>query len=107
MSIEKINEICNLIDTYSGMLTSRQLDMLHDYFFLDLSLSEIAEINSITRQAVKDILDRAVKQCYTLEEKLKVYAKSVELKNTLNQILELDNVDSIKESIRNVISREV
>ena len=59
MSIEKTNEICNLIETYSAMLTPRQQDILHDYYFLDLSLSEIAENYDVTRQAVKDILDLA------------------------------------------------
>lgn len=107
MSIEKTNEICNLIETYSSMLTTRQQDILHDYYFLDLSLSEIAENYEVTRQAVKDILDRAVKQCYVYEEKLQVYKKSVILKDTLNDILQLDNLSDIKNSIRDIVDREV
>lgn len=107
MSIEKTNEICNLIETYSSMLTSRQMELLHDYYFLDLSLAEIAENYNITRQAVKDILDRAIKQCYTLEDNLKVYAKSLELKNTLNNLLNLNDISSIKQGIKDIVDKGV
>ena len=107
MSIEKTNEICNLIETYSSMLTPRQQDILHDYYFLDLSLSEIAENYEVTRQAVKDILDRAVKQCYQYEEKLHVFAKSSKLKSTLQEILQLDNISTIKDRIQDMVDEEV
>ena len=107
MSIEKTNEICNLIETYSSMLTARQVDVLHDYYFLDFSLSEIAENYDITRQAVKDILDRAVRQCYTFEEKLHILEKNTKLNNTLQEILQLDNIESIKDGIKNIIDKEV
>ena len=43
------------------MLTQKQFDFLNDYYNNDLSLSEIAENNQITRQAVRDIIKKGEK----------------------------------------------
>jgi predicted DNA-binding protein YlxM (UPF0122 family) len=40
------------------LLTKKQLNILEDYYNQDLTLSEIALNNNITRQAVRDILKK-------------------------------------------------
>ena len=45
--------ICALIDTYGAVLTEKQRAVLQMYYFEDLSLSEIAELEGISRQGVK------------------------------------------------------
>ncbi len=104
MNLDKNDEICNLIDTYSSMLTERQKDVLHDYYFLNLSLSEIAENYDITRQAIKDILDRGLNQCYNFEEKLHIYSNLLKTRQKLNKILQLNDINKIKEEIINIIN---
>ena len=47
-----------LLDIYGGLLTQKQREVLHMQLDLDYSLSEIAENQGVTRQAVLD----AVKQ---------------------------------------------
>lgn len=86
------------------MLTKKQYDVLHDYYFLNLSLSEIAENNDITRQAVKDIVDRAVKQLNLLESKLHILNNLNNQKQSLNKALQCDKIDDIKKIINDVLN---
>ena len=57
---EKI-KISILCDLYGKLLTEKQFEFLNDYYNNDLSLSEIAENNNITRQAVRDIIKKGEK----------------------------------------------
>jgi len=50
--VEKLLENTLLYDFYSSLLTQRQRDIYHMYFFDDLSLTEIGSKLNITRQAV-------------------------------------------------------
>ena len=58
----------------------------YDYYNNDLSLSEIAENNKITRQAVRDILKKGEKKLFEYEEKLQF------MKRTLNQEKKIEKV---------------
>lgn len=55
---------------YGALLTDKQREIFEDYFGLDLSLGEIAELRGVSRQAVKDALFHAEKQLLNCEEKL-------------------------------------
>ena len=56
--MEKKVQIGMLCEIYGNLLTKRQLNILNDYCNEDLSLTEIAENNKITRQAVNDIVKK-------------------------------------------------
>lgn len=75
---EKV-KISMLCEFYGELLTPKQYEILNDYYNNDLSLSEIAENNQITRQAVRDMLKKGEKKLFEYEEKLKF------MKRTLNQ----------------------
>ena len=55
-------EIALLFDFYGDMLTDKQRDVVELYYDNDLSLSEIAENEGITRQGVRDSIKRAEAQ---------------------------------------------
>ena len=55
-------EISLLFDFYGDMLTEKQRDVVELYYNDDLSLSEIAENEGITRQGVRDSIKRAEAQ---------------------------------------------
>ena len=67
--------VATLLDTYGNMLTTRQRDVVGYYYCDDLSLAEIAENEGITRQAVRDLIRRAVAQLTEMEQKLGFAAK--------------------------------
>ena len=77
--MEKNVKISMLCQIYGKLLTKKQLEILTDYYNNDLSLTEIAENNQITRQAVRDIIKKGEKKLFEYEEKLMF------MKRTLNQ----------------------
>ena len=63
-------EISYLLDFYSEMLTQKQREVIEYYYNDDLSLSEIAMNEGITRQGVRDSIKRAESQLLEMEERL-------------------------------------
>lgn len=63
-------DVVLLLDFYGDMLTAKQKDFLGYYYNDDLSLSEIAENEGITRQGVRDSIKRAEAQLFEMEERL-------------------------------------
>ena len=68
--MDKKVKISILCDLYGKLLTPKQLEFLNDYYNNDLSLSEIAENNEITRQAVRDIIKKGEKKTLNQEKKI-------------------------------------
>ena len=84
---EKI-KIGILFGIYGKLLTEKQYELLNDYYNNDLSLSEIAENNNITRQAVRDIIKKGENKLFELEEKLTFMKKTLNQERKLQEILE-------------------
>lgn len=80
-------EVAMLLDLYGEMLTEKQRAFLGHYYNDDLSLSEIAENEGITRQGVRDAIKRAEAQLYDMESKLGLAARGEELKKSLKEIM--------------------
>lgn len=57
-------------DYYGRFLTEKQSNLFKLYYNDDLSLAEISSILGITRQGVRDGLERARKKLISMEEKL-------------------------------------
>ena len=61
--------VSSLLDIYGEFLSEKQRTITDYYFNDDLSLSEIAENEGITRQGVSDIIKRTETQLKNWEEK--------------------------------------
>lgn len=85
--MEKNIEISILCQIYGKLLTQKQLSILEDYYNMDLSLSEIAENNKITRQAVRDIIKKGEKKLFEFEEKLQIMKKMQKQEKQISIIL--------------------
>ena len=70
-------EISMLCQIYGKLLTEKQLNIMDNYYNLDLSLSEIAENEGITRQAVRDIIKKGENKLFEFEEKLGIMKKNM------------------------------
>ena len=81
-------EISFLLDFYGEMLTQKQHDFLIYYYDEDLSLSEIAENEGITRQGVRDAIKRAENQLFDMENRLGLAKRFNEVKQGLAEIKE-------------------
>lgn len=75
-----------LIDFYGDMLTDKQRDVLELYYDEDLSLSEIAEHERISRQGVHDSIKRGQQTLDELESKLKIAEKILAMQEILKSM---------------------
>lgn len=70
---EKIIYYGTLLELYGELLTDKQYSVIDKYYNMDLSLSEIAQEDKITRQAVRDNIKKAEEKLEFFESKLKLY----------------------------------
>lgn len=63
-------KFASLLDIYGGVLTDKQREMLELYYNEDLSLSEIAANEGISRQGVRDSIKRGEEALLELDEKI-------------------------------------
>lgn len=85
--MEKHVEISMLCQIYGKLLTEKQYELINDYYNNDLSLSEIAENNQITRQAVRDIIKKGENKLFEFEEKLQFMKKMLDQEKQIQSIL--------------------
>jgi hypothetical protein len=83
--LDKVYEITLLYDFYGELLTNKQKSVIELYYLNDLSLYEIAEQYSITRQAVLDMLKRTEKLLKQYEDKLHLTQIYLERKKKLSE----------------------
>lgn len=84
--IEKYINQGILYDFYGKLLTQHQQRIYEDVVFNDLSLSEIAENEGISRQGVSDLIKRCNKSLVSYEEKLGLIKKFDETKSYVKDI---------------------
>ena len=87
--MEKIVEQGLLYDFYGELLTEHQRNIYDGVVFNDMSLSEIAEEQGISRQGVHDLVKRCNKILAGYEEKLKLVQKFNQTKQMVEEIKEL------------------
>lgn len=104
--MDKNVKISILCDLYGKLLTEKQFEFLNDYYNNDLSLSEIAENNNITRQAVRDIIKKGEKKLFEYEEKLFFMKRMLNQEKMIQHILsELAKIekDSSDKKVANIL----
>jgi hypothetical protein len=90
----KISILCQI---YGKLLTEKQYQILDDYYNNDLSLSEIAENNNITRQAVNDVINKGKTKLIEFEEKLLFMEKMLKQEKMVEKILK--NLDENEDKL--------
>lgn len=65
----------NLYDCYQGLLTKKQQQYFEDYYFQNLSLSEMAENYQVSRNAIYGQLKLVEKKLEEFERILELYQK--------------------------------
>lgn len=73
--MEKIDEITPLIDNYACLLSDKKQVYIEQYYFNDLSLQEIANIYNVSRSAIHEAIQDAIKELQGFEDKLKYLSK--------------------------------
>ena len=75
-----------LFDFYGELLTDRQKEFFDLYYNEDLSLSEIAENEGISRQGVRDVIVRAEAAMQEIEDKTGLIRRFEQVRGHLDAI---------------------
>ncbi len=89
----------NLFDIYSELLTEKEIDTFKDYYQEDLSLSEIAESNNVSRTAVQKTVKNVIDKLNNYESKLHVY----DIRCKLNGFVSYEDINQIKKGIEELL----
>lgn len=87
-----------LYDLYGVLLTDKQRDYFEDYYFHNLSYSEMADNYKVSRNAM-------FKQIHNVLEKLDEYEEKLHLREKKNKLLNVVNTisdDRLKKEIENI-----
>ena len=88
-----------LYDLYGCLLTDKQREYFEDYYFNNLSFSEMAENYDVSRNAI-------FKQLHITTDKLKEYEEKLQLlkkRNELEKIIPLISDSKLKENLENLL----
>lgn len=96
MTFDKREELISLYDVYGCLLTDKQKSYFEEYYFDDLSFSEIALNHGISRNGVFDQIKRVANILALYEEKLSLLKK-------MKKIEDLSLDDNIKNEILEII----
>ena len=103
--LDKNLYVNRLIDLYGELLTDHQRNILELYYCYDLSLSEIAEQEEVSRNAVHDSLKKSIALLNNYEDKLKLLQKEDKLDKFFKEIQqnrsqeELELIETIERSV--------
>ena len=75
-----------LLDCYGSLLTEKQYALLDGYYNEDLSLAELAEPLSVSRQAVHDSIRRGERQLEAYESQMGIAKRLSEYRRLFSQI---------------------
>lgn len=76
-------EVTDLYDIYKPLIAEAAIRRFEEYYFDDLSLSEIAEIEGVSRSAIHEALSKTVEKLFSYEKKMKLLAKKQKLASLL------------------------
>ncbi|MCI7241621.1 MAG: HTH domain-containing protein [Bacilli bacterium] len=75
-----------LYDLYSSLFSMKQREYFEDYYFNNLSLSEISENVGVSRNAIHKSIKSIEKKLLFYEDNLKLYKKNLEVNNIIKNI---------------------
>lgn len=97
--MEDREKIIMLYDYYGDLFNSIAKSYFESYYFDNLSLSEIAENENKSRNAIHKSIKNTIKYLYEYENKLKLYAKETKLKEIITKITD----ERIKKEIEELL----
>jgi uncharacterized protein len=97
--MENVTYLTMLYDFYSELLTDKQKEYFEQYYFNNLSLSEISENLDVSRNAVHKQLKMIEEKLNDYEQKLELYKRKQQLDIIINKI----NDNKIKKELEEIL----
>lgn len=89
----------NIYEIYKGLLTQREQDYFENYYFEDYNLQEIADNYEVSKSYVGKFINGIEEKLNNFEEVLKVYDKTIKIKNIIKYTDDLEVKVKIEEII--------
>ncbi len=89
----------NLYDLYGELLTDRQKEYFEDYYFNNLSFSEMADNYGVSRNAIFKQIHIVVDKLDEYESKLKLYEKRKKLNELINGVKDTKLREKLEELV--------
>lgn len=71
---------------YKNLLTEKQAEAIEMHYLEDLSLTEIAEIQGVSKQSVSETIKRSEKALFDFESSLGMYERINDLSNLVDSL---------------------
>ncbi|MBQ3511026.1 MAG: DNA-binding protein [Bacilli bacterium] len=84
--MEEVLYFNELYDLYSGLLTDKQREYFEDYYFNNLSFSEMAENYDVSRNAIFKQIHIVTDKLEEYESILKLHEKRKKIENIIESI---------------------
>lgn len=102
-NLDKKNHYNRLLAVYKNKLTDLERQDMIDYYYQDLSLSEIANNRNVSRNAVYLSIKQGEAKLDELESTLSLVQKLNKIIDELTKVSLKDNIDQIKKDLQNII----
>ncbi len=93
--MEETLYLTSLYDYYKKLLTEKECSYFEDYYFDNLTMEEIADNNSISKNAVSKSLIEVKNKLNDYETKLNLYSNYLKIKDSVDDA----TLDKIKDYI--------
>ena len=91
-----------LLEIYGNFLTEKQNEYMEYYYNQDLSLSEIADNDGITRQAVNEIIKKSKNKLEECESRIHIMEKQQQIAKKIEQIKAEIEEPKIKKQLQEI-----
>ena len=105
MQIDELNKFTLLFDCYGKLLSDKQYKVMDKFLNLDISESEMAELENGSRQAIHDAITKAKKQLLEFETKCGFVKQKNELIKNLQSLSEVTKDAETKEELKKIITK--
>lgn len=97
--MDKRDYIISLYEIYKELLTDKQKECFENYYFEDLSLSEISENMGVSRAYVSKTVNTVVSKLEFFENNLEVY----KTKEKIREIFKKENDKNLKNELEKLL----
>ncbi len=103
--MEKIVEQGLLYDFYGELLTDHQKKIYEAAVYDDMSLTEIADENGISKQGVHDLIKRCTRALQDYEDKLHMIRRFEAIRSQALELKQVASMDLDRDNLASEISR--
>ena len=105
MQIDELAKFTELFDEYGKLLSDKQYHVMDKFLNLDISESEMAELENGSRQAIHDAIKKAKKQLFDFEAKCGFVEFKQELAKDLSVLASQAKDEDLKQKLENIITK--